>query len=284
MLQPEHLINRCAAIARKGYSCVEYNPPVGAMIVKNGKVVSMGYHGEKGILHAEAVAISKCSEDITNASMYVSLEPCAHHGKTPPCVDAILQSGITHVYYGYQDPHVRASGGAQILSEAGVKTYNVQTRISESLLLPWREHILNQKKTIELYSVMSLNGTEISLSLKEDPRFKSYFIYAETILRKRTQIFFQHMIPTFKAYHISAHSSLVRSSDGALISESILDTAKLILHIIRVPFFLKTSDIGCEPFALPRSLSMHLKRIHLSTYARGTVETYESIPQNINSY
>lgn len=79
------------------------NPPVGAVIVKGGRMIGMGAHLKQGEAHAEVMALENCIESPADADIYVSLEPCNHHGKTPPCVDRLIEAGIHHVYYGFKD-------------------------------------------------------------------------------------------------------------------------------------------------------------------------------------
>ena len=114
-------MSRAIALARKGEGRTNPNPIVGAVIVKNGRIIGKGYHAEYGGLHAERKAIASLTEPADGADMYVTLEPCAHYGKTPPCTEAILANGIARVVIGSRDPNPLVSGrGAKILREAGV--------------------------------------------------------------------------------------------------------------------------------------------------------------------
>lgn len=108
-------------LAKKGEGFVSPNPLVGAVIVKDGRVIGSGYHERYGSLHAERNALAACSESPEGADMYVTLEPCCHHGKTPPCTDAIIESGIRRVFIGMTDPNPKVGGqGIQLLEEAGI--------------------------------------------------------------------------------------------------------------------------------------------------------------------
>jgi diaminohydroxyphosphoribosylaminopyrimidine deaminase/5-amino-6-(5-phosphoribosylamino)uracil reductase len=89
--------------------------------VSDGRIVGEGFHPRAGMPHAEVFALADAGDDARGATAYVTLEPCAHHGKTPPCVDALLASGITHVVIGMRDPHAVASGGVERLRSAGVE-------------------------------------------------------------------------------------------------------------------------------------------------------------------
>lgn len=100
------------------------NPMVGAVVIKNGKIIGKGYHKKFGKDHAEVMAIKDAHKDCCNATMFVTLEPCNHYGKTPPCTDAIIKSGIKKVYIAMKDPNPLNSGsGIRKLKKAGIVTY-----------------------------------------------------------------------------------------------------------------------------------------------------------------
>ena len=103
-------------LAKKGCGFVSPNPMVGAVIVKNERIIGSGYHERYGEAHAERNALASCGESPVDATMYVTLEPCCHHGKQPPCVDAIIKSGIKRVVIGSRDPNPLVAGkGIDIL-------------------------------------------------------------------------------------------------------------------------------------------------------------------------
>lgn len=119
-----HNMIRAMVLAEKGKGFVSPNPLVGALIVKDGKIVAEGYHQKYGEAHAEINAINDAKDkdiDINGSEMYVTLEPCSHYGKTPPCVEAIVESGIKKVYVGIQDPNPAVAGrGIKYLEDNGV--------------------------------------------------------------------------------------------------------------------------------------------------------------------
>jgi len=108
-------------LAQKGCGFVSPNPMVGAVIVKNEHIIGRGYHERYGEAHAERNALASCTEDPAGATMYVTLEPCCHHGKQPPCVDAIIEAGIRRVVIGSADPNPLVAGkGVTILRNHGI--------------------------------------------------------------------------------------------------------------------------------------------------------------------
>lgn len=114
-------MERAVELARRGWGRVHPNPLVGAVVVRGGEVVGEGFHGEYGGPHAEIVALAAAGARARGATLYVTLEPCAHHGKTPPCVDAIRRAGVARVVVGARDPNPQARGGADRLRAAGVE-------------------------------------------------------------------------------------------------------------------------------------------------------------------
>ena len=118
-------MKRAISLASLGKGKTSPNPMVGAVILdKNGNLISEGFHYKAGMPHAEAMAFSNLKKDAKGGSMYVNLEPCCHQGKTPPCVDKIISSGIRKVYISMQDPDKRVSGkGIKLLKEAGIKVH-----------------------------------------------------------------------------------------------------------------------------------------------------------------
>ena len=100
MEQDRQYMKMALELAQKGMGFTAPNPMVGAVIVKNGRIIGQGYHRKYGELHAEREALAVCTEEPKGASIYVTLEPCCHYGKQPPCVNAILEAGIRRVIIG----------------------------------------------------------------------------------------------------------------------------------------------------------------------------------------
>lgn len=113
-------MGRALELASAGRGRVSPNPLVGALLVREGEVVGEGYHEGPGEPHAEAVALRRAGSAARGATLFVTLEPCRHHGRTPPCTDAIVAAGVSRVVFAVRDPHPEAGGGAEALEAAGV--------------------------------------------------------------------------------------------------------------------------------------------------------------------
>src|SRR4030042_4199684 len=119
----EQCMRQALRLARRGLGKTSPNPMVGAVIVKEGRVIPRGYHHILGGDHAEVNALKNAQEDVAGSTLYVTLEPCRHYGKTPPCTDAIIRSKIAKVVIGMldPDPHMRGES-VTLLHQKGVKT------------------------------------------------------------------------------------------------------------------------------------------------------------------
>ena len=113
-------MRRALSLARQGWGRTAPNPMVGAVVVRGDVVVGEGYHAGFGQAHAEVMALRAAGEDASGATVYVTLEPCAHHGKTPPCTEALIRSGVARVVAAVGDPNPVAGGGRTRLREAGI--------------------------------------------------------------------------------------------------------------------------------------------------------------------
>jgi diaminohydroxyphosphoribosylaminopyrimidine deaminase / 5-amino-6-(5-phosphoribosylamino)uracil reductase len=111
---------RALDLARRGWGLVQPNPLVGAVVVRDGLIAGEGWHGEYGGPHAEIHALRAAGSAARGATLYVTLEPCAHTDKTPPCTDAVIAAGVARVVYAVADPDPAAAGGAAALRSAGI--------------------------------------------------------------------------------------------------------------------------------------------------------------------
>lgn len=147
-------------LARKALGMTSPNPAVGAVVVKNGRVVGRGYHQRAGHAHAEIIALEEAGELSRGSTLYVTLEPCAHFGKTPPCVDAVVKRGIKAVYIGMADPNPLNNGrGIAILKQHKIQVevgYFEQElrRLNEAFI----KYITEKKPFVTVKAAQSLDG------------------------------------------------------------------------------------------------------------------------------
>jgi diaminohydroxyphosphoribosylaminopyrimidine deaminase / 5-amino-6-(5-phosphoribosylamino)uracil reductase len=158
-------LRRSLELAEGGRGRVSPNPLVGAVIVRDGETLGEGHHAELGGPHAEVAALADCRErghDPAGATMYVSLEPCAHHGRQPPCTDAILAAGIARVVIAADDPSEKASGrGPGILRDEGIEVGfadGVEAARARLGNQPFRKHARTGCPLVTLKSALTLDG------------------------------------------------------------------------------------------------------------------------------
>lgn len=158
----EHLA-RAIELAEGGRGRTSPNPLVGAVVVRDGVVLGEGFHTAVGELHAEREAIAACGDaDLRGATMYVSLEPCCHTGRTPPCTDAIIEAGIARVVVGSDDPTEKAAGrGLGILRDEGIVVDIADGELATRARLlnqPFRKHARTGRPFVLFKSAMTLDG------------------------------------------------------------------------------------------------------------------------------
>ncbi len=152
-------MRRALALAERGWGQTAPNPMVGAVLVANSDVIGEGYHARYGEAHAEAAALQQAGERARGATLYVSLEPCAHHGKTPPCADAVIDAGVTRVVIAVRDPSDVARGGVERLREAGVRVdLGVQRDAALELNAPFFNAHASDRPWITLKLALSADG------------------------------------------------------------------------------------------------------------------------------
>ncbi len=156
-----HLM-RALDLAAEARGKTSPNPLVGAVLVKDGRTIGEGFHHRAGDPHAERMALAACSEDPAGATMYVTLEPCCHHGRTPPCTDAIVEAGIRRVVIASDDPTAKAAGrGAGILRDEGIRVDHVDGEAGEAARLlnqPFRKHARTGRPLVVFKAAMTLDG------------------------------------------------------------------------------------------------------------------------------
>ncbi|EKD33581.1 MAG: hypothetical protein ACD_75C02647G0002 [uncultured bacterium] len=146
--------------ARKGLGRTSPNPCVGAVIVKGGRIIAKGYHKKAGTPHAEVNAIRQASEDVVGATLYVTLEPCNHTGKTPPCSRLVVDSGISRVVVGMTDPNPLVNGtGIEFLRSCGIEVETgILEKECEDINRPFIKYITQRKPLVIMKAGVSLDG------------------------------------------------------------------------------------------------------------------------------
>lgn len=159
-MNEEVFMKRAIELAEKGVGFVSPNPLVGAVIVKNGKIIGEGYHEKCGELHAERNAFKNCKESAEGGTIYVTLEPCCHYGRTPPCTEAIIEAKIKRVVIGSRDPNPLVSGkGAEILRKAGIEVVEDFMRDECDRLNPiFFRYIITKLPYVSLKYAMTADG------------------------------------------------------------------------------------------------------------------------------
>ncbi|HEX5137701.1 MAG TPA: bifunctional diaminohydroxyphosphoribosylaminopyrimidine deaminase/5-amino-6-(5-phosphoribosylamino)uracil reductase RibD [Planctomycetota bacterium] len=150
-------LDRATELAERGRYRVEPNPPVGCVLVAKGGVVGEGWHAHWGGPHAEVAALRQAGPKAKGAVAYVTLEPCAHHGKTPPCADALLRAGVREVVYAHGDPNPRTAGkGPRRLVEGGVRVRRVT--LPPAPLARYLRHLPRKRPWVIAKWAMTLDG------------------------------------------------------------------------------------------------------------------------------
>lgn len=151
---------RALELAGRGAGWVNPNPQVGCVIVKDGRVIGEGWHTAYGCLHAEREALAACSEDPAGATAYVTLEPCCHYGKTPPCTEGLIEAGIARVVMGAPDPNPLVAGkGVEALRQAGVEvTEGVLVEECRAINKAWLHFIQTKRPHVTAKFACTLDG------------------------------------------------------------------------------------------------------------------------------
>ena len=155
-------LHRTIELAARARGHTSPNPMVGAVVVKGDRTIGEGFHTAPGEPHAERAALSACEEDPEGATMYVSLEPCCHEGRTPPCTEAITAAGIARVVVASDDPTPKAAGrGLGILRDEGIEVEVADGEVAQAARLlnqPFRKHARTGRPLVVFKSAMTLDG------------------------------------------------------------------------------------------------------------------------------
>lgn len=160
LAQAEAFMQEALGEARRGVGRTSPNPPVGAVVVKDGWIIGRGYHARVGLPHAEVGALAEAGEAARGADLYVTLEPCDHYGRTPPCTRAILEAGIARVFFGAADPNPEVNGkGMRRLKRGGVVVHRgVLGEACEALVRPYVKRVRTGLPWLTLKAAASLDG------------------------------------------------------------------------------------------------------------------------------
>lgn len=155
-----HYLARALELAARARGLTSPNPLVGAVVVRNGKIMGEGYHHRAGDNHAEVEALHAAGERARGATLYVTLEPCVHHGRTPPCVPSILAAGICRVVISIRDPNPKVAGrGIEALRKAGCEvTLGVMEEEARALNRQFFTYMLEHRPFVTLKAAMTLDG------------------------------------------------------------------------------------------------------------------------------
>ena len=155
-----YYMKRAIELARKGEGKTSPNPLVGAVIVKDGRIIGEGYHKYYGGNHAEVEAINNAKESVRGATIYVNLEPCSHYGKTPPCAIRLVEDGVRKVVMGIRDPNPKVSGqGIKILEDSGIEVVEgVLEKEAKELNEVFIKYIISRRPFVYLKYAMTLDG------------------------------------------------------------------------------------------------------------------------------
>jgi len=161
-------MQRALRLAKKGMGTTSPNPMVGCILVKNGEIIGEGFHGKAGEAHAEIIALESAGQRAKGAELYLTLEPCSHYGKTPPCVEAIIKAGVKRVVIAMQDPNPLVAGqGIEKLKAAGIDvTVGVMEEEAKKLNEIFTKYITTKRPFVIGKIAQSLDG-KIALSTGE---------------------------------------------------------------------------------------------------------------------
>ncbi|HEX6662902.1 MAG TPA: bifunctional diaminohydroxyphosphoribosylaminopyrimidine deaminase/5-amino-6-(5-phosphoribosylamino)uracil reductase RibD [Gaiellaceae bacterium] len=151
-------LERALELAERGRGTTHPNPVVGAVVVRDGETVGEGWHERKGGPHAEVIALRAAGDRARGATLYVTMEPCAHHGSTPPCTDAVLAAGIAKVVAGSLDPNPEAGGGLEVLRAGGVKVEHADSAAARAQNEAWRTWAADGRPFVILKLGLTLDG------------------------------------------------------------------------------------------------------------------------------
>jgi diaminohydroxyphosphoribosylaminopyrimidine deaminase/5-amino-6-(5-phosphoribosylamino)uracil reductase len=151
-------MERALELAERGRGTTHPNPVVGAVLVRDGAIVGEGWHERKGGPHAEIAALDAAGKRARGATLYVTMEPCAHHGTTPPCTEALIAAGVAKVVAGSRDPNPEAAGGFEVLRAAGIQVEDADSFAARAQNEAWRTWVSERRPFVLLKLALTLDG------------------------------------------------------------------------------------------------------------------------------
>jgi diaminohydroxyphosphoribosylaminopyrimidine deaminase / 5-amino-6-(5-phosphoribosylamino)uracil reductase len=151
-------MERALELAERGRGTTYPNPVVGAVVVQAGEVAGEGWHERRGEPHAEVIALAAAGERARGAMLFVTMEPCTHHGSTPPCTDAIVAAGVAKVVAGSLDPNPEAAGGLDVLEAAGIEVEHADLFAARVQNEAWRTWVAEQRPFVTLKLALTIDG------------------------------------------------------------------------------------------------------------------------------
>lgn len=187
-IQNEKFMQRAIDLAAKGLGLTAPNPPVGAVVVRDEKIVGEGFHPAAGQPHAEVFALRDAGDLARGADLYVTLEPCCHRGRTGPCTEAIVAAGVSRVFVGTEDPNPLVAGkGLDRLRCAGIEVFDgVLNSECNRLIAPFSKYVKSGLPYVVLKSAMTLDGQTATLS--GDSKWISCEASRELVHQLRSQV------------------------------------------------------------------------------------------------
>jgi diaminohydroxyphosphoribosylaminopyrimidine deaminase/5-amino-6-(5-phosphoribosylamino)uracil reductase len=207
-------LRRAAELAERGRGTTAPNPLVGCVVVRDGLVVGEGFHARAGQSHAEPLALEAAGEAARGATAYVTLEPCSHTGRTPPCTFALIEAGVSHVHFGMPDPSPEAGGGADILRAAGIGvSMAADPTPFEEINEGWLSRVQRRRPFVVVKVALSLDGRPALAAGERASITHAAGAEVTRLLRSRVDA----VAVGAATVRIDDPSLTLRASDGALL-------------------------------------------------------------------
>jgi diaminohydroxyphosphoribosylaminopyrimidine deaminase/5-amino-6-(5-phosphoribosylamino)uracil reductase len=250
----EQFIKLCVEIAKLGEGSARPNPLVGSVVVKKNRIVGIGYHKAPGLPHAERIAIDNAGKDAEDADLYVNLEPCVHFGRTPPCVDYIIEKKIKRVFIGTKDPNPVVNGkGIEKLKRAGIKV-KVGILEDECRDLNRKYFVFHEKKKIFV---------ALKLSLSLDGKIANYKGLSKWISSKSAREY---------SHKLRGEFDLIGIGSGTLLN----DNPSLFPYLYFSPLNPIPLIVSTKKIPFDKKIFKNHKKVFIATSFN-----YEEVPENV---